>query len=160
MIFKKFKTVFDQLPPMDIGGKIYNPVFRFGTEDDLVKYLSVTRKSGARYYPLIWLETPQEEAGEISVNFTIATLNIRTDMGNFDRLKYTFEPTLEPLLTNMITAIKGSRAFKFSPGDWDKNYRGTKIFNYTVTPDIWDAITITWSLSYTRECEVKLPINF
>ena len=160
MIFKKFKTVFDQLPVMTINGKDYIPVFRFGTADDLTKFLSVVRKSGDRYYPLIWLETPQEEAGEIEVNFTIATLNRRTDMGNFDRLDYTFADTLEPLLTNMITAIKGSRAFKFSPDDWDKNYRGTKLFNYTVTPDIWDAITLTWTLAYTRECEVKLPINF
>lgn len=160
MIFRKFQTVFEQLPTQTINGKDYDPVFRFGTEDDLTAFLSVKRKSGERHYPLIWLVTPQEEAYEIECHFVLATLNMRTDMGNFDRLTHTFESTLEPLLDNVISAIKQSRAFKFSPDDFDKNYRGTKHFNYLVTPDIWDAIDLEFSLRYTRECNVKLPMNF
>ena len=113
MIFRKFQTVFEQLPIQTINGKEYTPVFRFGTEDDLNNFLSVARKSGNPYYPLIWLVTPQEEAHEITCHFVLATLNLRTDMGNFDRLDYTFAATLEPLLDNVISAIKQSRAFKF-----------------------------------------------
>ena len=160
MIFRKLQTIFEQIPPMEINGKIYNVVFRFGTEEDLQKYLSVKRKSGDRYYPLIWLETPTVEDSEVELNFTLATLNRRTDMGNFDRLKYTFEPTLEPLFDLMRSAIRQSRTFKFGPEQYDKNYRGTKLFNFNVTPDIWDAITLTLNLRYTRECKVKLPMNF
>ena len=159
-MFRKLETIFNQLHLLTVNSKEYKPIFRFGTEDDLQKYLKVKRRTGERYYPLIWLETPTVEAGELDLNFVIATLNMRTDMGNFDRLTYTMEPTLDPLFTNIVTAIKGSRVFKFAPELYDKNYRGEKHFNYLVTPDIWDAISFTFSLQYTRECEVKLPINF
>jgi hypothetical protein len=159
MIFKRLKEVFDQLPEMQIGGKVYNPVFHFGTESDLRNRLSVTRKSGERHYPLIWLNTPVEEAGEVTLNFIIATLNRKTDMGNWDRLNYTFGDTLEPLFDNIMSALKRSRTFKFGPDQWDKNYRGEKYFNYHISPDIWDAIQFTVTLRYSRECAVK-TINF
>lgn len=155
MIFKRLKEAFDQLPIQTINGKDYKPVFHFGTLDDLTARLSATRKAGERHYPLIWLNTPVEEASEVNLEFVIATLNRRTDMGNWDRLDWTFDTTLEPLFDNIMTALKGSRTFKFGPDMWDKNYRGEKYFNYHITPDVWDAITFNVTLRYNRECEVK-----
>lgn len=158
MIFRHLKDVFDQLPAMTINGKVYQPIFHFGTEDDLKKRLSVKRKSGEKHYPLIWLNTPVEEASEITLNFIIATINRRTDMGNWDRLNLTFDTTLEPLFDNIMTALKGSRTFKID-GQFDKNYRGEKYFNYHISPDIWDAQQFEVDVRYTRECSVK-KINF
>ena len=153
MVFRKFKQVFDQLPVMTIGGKDYTPKFMFGTRNELSAYLSLERKKGERYYPLIWLETPMEEASELDCNFLLATQNKKVDMGNWDRLNLTFDQVLEPLLDNILIAIQQSRVFRIN--GIDKNYRGTKFFNYHTSPDIWDAIKFNVKVRYDRNCEVK-----
>jgi hypothetical protein len=159
MIFRKLKQVFDQLPALDVNGKSYTPYFDFGTEYDLKKRLTAYRQSTTtRIYPLIWLVTPVEEATEMEVKFILATINKRTDMGNWDRLTYTFEATLEPLLNNLIKSLKQSRAFK--PIELDRNYRGTKYFNYHIEPEIWDAIEYDINLMYNDDCPVKTKMNF
>lgn len=159
MIFEKLKTVFEQLPDLTVNGKAYTPYFSFGTEDDLRKTLKAYRQSSTtRIYPLIWLVTPLEEQTEIEFEFILATINKRTDMGNFDRLAWTFTPTLEPLLTNVIKALKQSRSFKMV--DFDRENRGTKYFDYHLEPEIWDAIRYTVSMRYWPNCPVKTKMNF
>ena len=143
-----------QLPEMLIGGKTYKPTFQFGTEADLRKYLSVARKSGERYYPLIWLKTPMEEAEIVTLDILIATPNKRTDMGNWDRLAITFGTTLDPLFDNIIKAIKRSGPFRLT-SDYDRFYRGTKYFNYHLEPEIWDAIDFQIEVRYNSDCLVK-----
>ncbi len=163
MIFKRFKEAFDQLPPVtDLSGKQFEPVFDFGTEDDLKKRLTSNRRTNPpfKFYPIIWLVTPIEEAESVSATFILATMNKKTEMGNWDRLHWSFDSILEPLLTNVMKAVKQSRTFKFDPDGWDKNYRGTKYFDYHIQPDIWDAIEVEFVLRYNRECKVKTKMNF
>ena len=154
MIFKKLREAMDQLPTMTINGKDYKPRFEVGTKEQLTAFLSVTRKAGERIYPLIWLETQMEEGSVVELNFVLATINSRTDMGNWDRLDLTFGTTLEPLLDNLIIALKQSGILS-TTGEWDRYYRGTRYFNYHVTPDIWDAIGFTVEMNYKAECKVK-----
>ena len=159
-MIRELKQVFDQLPVQTINGKDYKPVFRAGTEDDLRKFLKVKRKTGERYYPLVWLETPLDETQETELRIILATLNRKTDMGNFDRLDWTFEATLDPLFKNVMKALKRSRVFKMTADQYiTNNYNGTRIFNYVVTPDIWDALTMDVGVRYTKGCKVK-TINF
>lgn len=154
MIAQKLRQVFDQLPVMNINGKDYKPTFEVGTQEQLTAFLSVVRKSGTPYYPLIWLEYPMAEGSILEMNFILATLNSRTDMGNWDRLDVTFASTLEPLLDNVIIALKTSGILS-TTADWDRYYRGTQHFNYHQTPDIWDAIQYGVEMNYKAECEVK-----
>ena len=143
MIEKALKEVLNQLPIMTVGGKDYKPVVELGTEDQLRAFLKVKRKSGERYYPLVWVETPITQSLETSIVIVLATLNRRTDMGNMDRLDYTFEPVLEPLRENVMHALKRSKTFKMQDDQWvTNNYGGEKYFNYAMTPDIWDAIRL------------------
>lgn len=156
MMLAKLKEVMDQLPIQTINGKDYKPVFRFGTEDDLNKFLKVKRRGGGRHYPLVWLETPVEEGIDTTFTLILATVNKRTDMGNVDRLDWTMTDTLVPLERNVMHALKRSRAFKMTADQWvTNNYSGTKIFNYTMTPDIWDAIRMEVGVRFLKDCKVK-----
>ncbi len=155
-MFRELEQIFDQLPVMTIGGKDYKPIFRFGTEEQLSADLSLKRKSGERYYPLIYLETPIEEDSDVDLKFILATLNKRTDMRNKDRLKWTFEDVLEPLMNNVSHALLRSGIFRRNLETPDKFYRGKKIFNYHMTPDIWDAIIYETSFRFNNDCEVKI----
>ena len=140
---------------MTIGGKDYKPVFRFGTAEQLAADLSLKRKTGERYYPLIYLETPLEEDGDQEFKFILATLNSRVDMRNNDRLKWTFEEVLEPLAKNMNKALLRSGVFRRNERTKGKYYGGKKVFNYHMTPDIWDALIYETSFRYNDDCEVR-----
>ncbi|MEN8122411.1 MAG: hypothetical protein ABFS35_18850 [Bacteroidota bacterium] len=140
---------------MTINGKEYKPVFDFGTKEQLVANLSLRRKAGERYYPLIYLETPIEESRNVELRLILATMNKRTDMRNVDRLKWTFEDTLEPLRDNVVHALIRSGIFRRNEDTPDRNYKGEKHFNYHLTPDIWDAIVYETSFRYEDNCEVK-----
>jgi len=154
MIFKKLKEIFDQLPEMVIGGKNFKPQFHFGTQEQLVAYLSLKRKSGEKYYPLIYLQTPFEESDTMEFTFILATLNKNVSMTNWERLDITFGTTLEPLLDNLIVAIKQSGIF-YMTDEFSKENRGSKYFNYHVTPDIWDAIEYKINVRYRSDCKIK-----
>lgn len=154
-MFSKLEEIFNQLPIMTIGGKDYKPVFRFGTYEQLIADLSLKRKSGERYYPLIYLETPIEEDSETDFKFIFATLNKRTDMRNKDRLKWTFEDVLTPLSKNVAKSLLRSGVFKRNEDTPDRFYGGKKVFNFHVTPDIWDAIIYETSFRYNDDCKVR-----
>lgn len=158
-MFRVLKEIFDQLPVMTINGKDYKPVFDFGTQEQLSANLSLRRKSGERYYPLIYLETPLKEDSNMDFRFILATINRKVDMRNVDRLKWSFEDTLEPLLYYVNHALKQSGVFRRNKDTPDKYYKGEKHFNYHMTPDIWDAIVYETSFRYNGGCTVK-TINF
>jgi hypothetical protein len=154
-MFKILKDIFDQLPVMTIGGKDYKPVFDFGTREQLVANLSLRRKIGDRYYPLIYLETPIEEDEAMDFRFILATMNKRVDMRNTDRLKWTFDDVLNPLKDNMVKALLRSGVFRRNANTPLKFYNGEKHFNFHMTPDIWDALVYETSFRYTGNCKVK-----
>jgi len=96
-MFRELEEIINQIPPLLINGKEYTPIFRYGTRAQLAEDLSLKRKTGEKYYPLIYLETPFAMGENVELRFILATLNKRTDMRNKDRVKWTFEDTLEPL---------------------------------------------------------------
>ena len=149
--------IFDQLPEMKIGQKPYKPIFRFGTREQLAEDLSLKRKTGEKYYPLVYLETPFNAQENVTLRFILATLNLRTDMRNKDRLRYTFEQVLEPLRDNVLHALLRSGIFRrtFDTPSLNNAYQGEYHFNYHMTPDIWDALVYEVNLRYVKDCEVS-----
>lgn len=154
-MFRILKQIFEQLPLMTIGGKDYKPVFDFGTQEQLSANLSLRRKTGDSYYPLIYLETPVKEDENMDFKFILATMNKKTDMRNEDRLKWTFEDTLEPLKNNVEKALLRSGVFRRNEDTPNKFYKGEKHFNYHMTPDIWDVLIYETSLRYNGDCDIK-----
>jgi len=155
-MFRKLEQIFNQLPPITIGGKDYKPMFRYGTEERLAADLSLRRKRpDIIKYPLIYLETPIVISDEVELRFILATINKRTDMTNSDRLNWTYDPVLYPLRDNVIKSLLRSGLFKRTPETPGKMYKGEHIFNYHMTPDIWDALIYTTHLKYDDNCEIR-----
>lgn len=160
-MLKKLSTIFDQLPPMTINGEDFQPIFRYGTRFQLAEDLSLHRKKGEKYYPLIFLETPIEESEIVDLRFILATLNLRTEMRNKDRMTVTFDEVLKPLRKQVETALVRSKVFKRTIGTPKRGtYRSEYFFNYHVTPDIWDALTYETTLRYDENCQVREDIYF
>lgn len=155
-MLRQLIDIFDQLPPIDINGSLYKPIFRFGTRGQLAEDLSLKRKTGERYYPLVYLETPFVSDEIVTLRLILATLNRRVEMRNYDRLKYTFEDVLEPLRDNVIHALLRSGVFRKTTETPDpRYYKGEYFFNYHIEPDIWDALVYETTLRYDNSCQVS-----
>lgn len=151
----KLDEIISQIPYIDIGGKKYKPIFRYGTKGQLAEDLSLQRKTGEKYYPLIYLETPFSQDAIVTLRFILATLNIRTDMRNKDRLDLTFNQVLLPLKNNLYHALLRSGVFYRTPNTPYGTYNGEFVFNYHMTPDIWDALIYQVELRFKDDCDVK-----
>lgn len=169
IIEEKLAPLFKTLPPITSKGKEFKVLYKFGTKEDLLKYLNKNAKDGGKQYPLIWLETPIVATGnsyrvKSSLKFIIATLNVKSEMDNSQRLEITFKRTLYPLLENVIKAFKKSGFTRMI--EEEKNKR-TNYFNYgfkeknenSSIKDIWDAIKFECELEF-KNCEQKQNINY
>lgn len=154
-MLEQLDQIFAQIPPLVVGGKEYSPIFRYGTESQLAEDLSLKRKTGERYYPLIYLETPFTSSEFVSLRFILATLNKRTDMRNKDRMNWTFGQVLEPLREYIYHALLRSGIFYRTVDTPTKYYQGEYVFNYHITPDIWDALIYETTFRYRPDCGVK-----
>lgn len=154
-MFNKLEEIMEQLPPIVIDSKEYKPLFRYGTRSQLTADLSLTRKAGERYYPLVFLETPFEITEEVDLRFILATANGKTDMRNKDRIDLTFGQVLEPLRDNLYHALLRSGIFKRTPATPYDEYKGEYFFDFHMTPDIWDALIYETTFRYTPDCKVK-----
>ena len=165
----RFNELFGTLPPITVDGKDYPVSFEIGSPDDLNKYLNQKQKevsvSGGSIYPILWLETPIETDG----NDTIRTMPIKlvlaelsnNNLSNRERLETTFKLTLNPLLKNVLTALRQSGFTKIirDANNNLREYNQTNFFNYGtpdeakhITTDIWDAIKLDLRLEMNTNC--------
>lgn len=161
MEFKILEEVLDNLPDIVIerpgGDKNYKPVFNYGTKADLLKFLRLERKRAGKHYPLIWLETPIELVGdlfpEVDCNFVLATLS-NQDLSNRERIRISFDTTLEPLLKSVKNAL--NLRTNASLIDKDRQQK-TNYFNYDTDSshgvnEIWDAISFKCKIKFNFNC--------
>lgn len=160
MEFKILSEIFDNLPVMEIKGKMFAPVFNYGSHADLIKFLRLKRKqTGAnkQVYPLVWLETPvtftrQGGTKSASINLVLATLST-ANLSNRERTSVTFDNTLDPLLNNVIKALYYDSRTRVDQDTAET----TKYFNYetdeeTGATDIWDAIGLRIDIKINVNC--------
>lgn len=160
MEFKVLSEILDDLPVItDINGNDFKPVFDYGTQADLLKFLSLKKKSKStgNVYPLVWLQTPVSFAKEneievANVNFVLATISDR-NISNRTRTTNSFVQILDPLQASVEKAInvhEGTRVSRY-------NQDIMKYFNYENdlekgATDIWDAISFRVNLEINLDC--------
>lgn len=151
MEFKILEEAFSNLSDIERGHLRFTPVFGYGSKKDLMKYLRLERKQGETYYPLVWLMTPLKVEGDffktgnskVEVDLILATLTNR-DISNQERVRLTFEKTLEPLLEDVVKQLR----FGNQVGIYEnERFEIEKFFNYdtdgsNAVSDVWDAITL------------------
>ena len=155
MAFNEFEVLEDlmsSIKPIDVEGIEFAPVFDYGSNEDLNKFLRLKRRGNENTYPLIWLETPYS-SDFLDINHRgydtklILATNSSQSTLNKDRMKTTFKLVLLPLLDALFEAIK--RHGKVSRS---KKYGLTYHFNYSVSEkestDIWDVLVLDIELKY------------
>lgn len=164
---KRFVELFDTLPSMAISGYDFKPMFDFGSEVDLNRFLDSKRKEGGNTYPLVWLQTPfrtkEFQGGRMelyNLNLVLATLS-SAEKSNRERLDITFGATLIPLLDNVKTALSQSG---FTTIIRNVEFDRTNHFNFgqngeATFTDIWDAIQIGIDISMTDNCLQEINYN-
>lgn len=155
MLEKRLKDGFATLPDAtDIDGNNYKVRFEVGTEEDCHEFLNDNRDAKLSSYPLIWIETPIIPVGrlpkqKVKLKLILATLT-SSNFTNSERIEISFEPILNPLLSNIIKFFNRCGYTKMINQDREKPVAH---FNYAVngknkSTDIWDAITF--------ECELEV----
>lgn len=158
MEFRVLTDILDNLPVMNIGGKDFQPVFDYGTQADLLKFLKFKNaKGGKNVYPLVWIQTPVtfEQVGQFEtaeINMILATITNR-NITNRVRTEITFLGTLDPLLKNVYAAINAHETTRMVEGATATR----KFFNYENdeekgATDIWDAIQFTFTIHFNLNC--------
>lgn len=157
MEFKLLESILDNLEPIVIGKSSFKPVFSYGTQADLIKFLRMKKKQSlTNTYPLIWLETPLkiegsfQPFGKARVNIIIATIT-SPHISNRERVEKTFLNILEPLQATILERLKTPA---ISVG---KEITVEKFFNYDTdsshgATDIWDAISFKCPLIFNYDC--------
>lgn len=163
--------LFATLPALSYKGKDYPPIYSFGTQKDLYKFLNMKRKEVSstgtgNIYPIIWLETPITPKGSnnrVSFKMELITAVLTTSaMTNEQRLADSFKLQLVPLFEDIMTALKRSGFTEIlrERGRISEEYiETTKYFNYGTstdddhqTTDIWDAMKIGLDIAMTDQC--------
>jgi hypothetical protein len=157
MEFKILRDAFENIEPIVIGDKSYSPVFHYGSRLDMIKFLRYKYDEDVPYYPLIWLETPfgltGNQFGQGDMNFILATLS-DGNLSNLERTDVTFATTLNPLLHEVLQAIKFASSVDIVSED-TKEVK--KFFNYDtdsshVGTEVWDAILLKCTLRFNFNC--------
>lgn len=157
--FDKLEQIFDQIP--FIQG--FKPVFEYGSHEDLLRFLSMKRKEGVSYYPLIWMVTPvtfsknndnNNRKSFTDITVILATLSTQ-DLSNKERSKITLKQTLVPLRDYVLHSLKTNLATAL-----EDEYKETVYFNYDTNSekgasDIWDAMKLDLSTYFKDNCEVN-----
>ena len=160
MEFKILEERLSGLDPIVSGGTSFTPVFGYGSKKDLMAHLRSERKDGESYYPLVWLMTPFKTTGdhyitgraEAEIDLIVATLTNR-DISNKERVRITFENTLEPLLENIVRSLR----YGGNTGIQDGVFNVEKFFGYdtdssNAASDVWDAITLQVKIKLKYIC--------
>lgn len=173
---ERLKEIFDELPAITIGASSYTPIYDFGSQKDLYRFLNLKRKEvtstgSGNIYPIIWMETPVTKVGtntrlSFPLTLVIATLTNST-MSNLERLAVSFDTVLTPLYDNILTGLQQSGFTQIVPveNNQTNSVTRTDYFNYGTendqnheTTDVWDAIKLECTVLMTDKC--LRTINF
>jgi len=160
MEFKIIEERLNGLDPIVSDGLEFTPVFGYGSKKDLMAHLRSERKDGDSYYPLVWLMTPFKTDGdyfatgraEAEVDLIIATLTSR-DISNKERVRITFENTLEPLLENVVARLRTGGGTSVQDGIFNvEKFFGYDTDSSNAASDVWDAITLQIKIKIKYIC--------
>jgi len=153
----RLAELFDTLPLMNVNGNDYKVFFNWGTQDVLNKYLSLPDIQSR--YPLIWL-TNAEDSYKTGTNYVrrdnvrlvLAMHSDKADYFNPEVFNTDYEVVLNPLLENVLNAIKRSSITRAG-----LDFKVQRLPNYSVnqneaTLDVWNAITLDCSIEITDNC--------
>lgn len=165
---ERLAELFDLLPVVtDANSNTYKPMFNWGTQDVLNKYLTLPSQQSK--YPLIWLvngndlyDTMAKEVRRQNARLVIAMRSDKVDEFNPFIYETDYKMILNPLLENVLTALNGSSISYL----YESEYTVKRVPNYSVndtgeksgTVDIWNAITLDCSISINDQC--LCPIIF
>lgn len=135
LVEDKLKELFATLPdvvwtnPQTDLQETFTPIFQWGNEMDFNEFI----KQENVFNPIIWLDTDYSEEGseeglDIDIDLIIPILTASSGMFNEERLDLSFRNILQPLLQNVLKAIKRSNTFILL----DNNYKAKKFYNFGV----------------------------
>ena len=153
----RLAELFDTLPLMNVNSNDYKVFFNWGTQDVLNKYLALTDIQSR--YPLIWLtnsddtyKTGTNYVRRDNVRLVLAMHSDKSDYFNPEVFNTDYEVVLNPLLDNVLKALKNSSISRM-----DLEYKVQRLPNYSVNDnngslDVWNAITLDCSIELTDNC--------
>lgn len=157
--------VFAQLPPFSIGDKSTPIKFESGNEKDLVKYLA--NKAGSQY-PLIWLDNTNvifdktAQRQQVTLRLFVAKNSNNREGRSFNVIQSNeFTECLQPICTNVLTALEQSGVFFFDA----KNIKFERRANYTENSkskviDFWNVIILEIQTTFKTWRCVNKKIRF
>lgn len=153
----KLAELLDTLPLMNVNNNDYKVFFNWGTEEVLNKYLALPDMQSR--YPLIWLAN-SEDTYKTGTNFVrrdnarliLAMHSDKVDYFNPEVFNTDYEVVLNPLLDNVLKALKNSSISRM-----DLDYKVQRLPNYSVnnnnqTLDVWNALILDCSIELTNNC--------
>lgn len=153
----KLKEIFSYLKPIkDAKGAEFKPVFDWGTEKVLNKFMAKHKQP----YPLIWLVSGRNENGndipERNTRLIIATRSKMPDEFNTFQHEHDFKVILYPLLNSVVKALKVNGMTSI-----DKDFKYQSLPNYgvvkdkTQTIDTWNAIVLDIDIRFINNCIIN-----
>lgn len=166
----KLKEIFEYLPAMkyEVGSVLsFKPVFGYGSQIELNKFLKSKESDQSHPYPLIWLLYPYKELHkrkEVDLEGMVLILatNTNSQMLNSERIDTNFKKVLIPLYDNVhavlkravnVNLIEETEIIKFPNYSGDNN-REEEAF----TTDLWDAMKTIWKLSINTACLKEIKV--
>jgi len=144
------ETLFSFLDPFTKDGVIYQPVFSYGSKEDLNDYLKMTK--GNVVLPLIWLIYPtKEKRNRNNILLTDLRLMIATQgsesLLNKDRLQVSYVEVLYPIFYGIQKILRVARNTQVIDDEYDLDkYPKFGEFGKNETIEIWDVLTVDFSL--------------
>ncbi len=156
----------DVLPPFIGADLVEFPInYNWGTIETLNKYLSLSIEKTP--YPLIWLANGKDthDLREPSVTrnarIIIATRSLNVDELNPYQYQNDFKVILQPVLDNLLLALKLSGISRYNDVDLEiervPNYAINEITNQI---DVWNAIVLDAEITFSGVSTCVKEINF
>lgn len=153
----KLKEIFSYLKPIkDAKGNEYKPVFDWGTEEILNKFMVKHKQP----YPLIWLVTGTNRSNndipERNTRLIIATRSKMPEEFNSFQHEHDFKVILYPVLNNVIRALKVNGMTSI-----DKDFKYQNLPNFgvvkdkTKTIDVWNAVVLDINIKLINNCIIN-----
>jgi len=161
-----FSALFNKLNPITRNGITANPVFGYGDDNDLNRFLA-EREKDLGPYPLVWLLLPYEQEyenrGSLSgkqvaeverLQFVLA-VETNTDLRIEQRLDITYKQVLYPLFDDVMRLIKSTSVIKMNDGYKVRKYPlyldelNSEKANTII---VWDALKIIFDCKINNNC--------
>ena len=158
----KIKAIVELVPVIQVNATYSSkPKFHWGDRHELIKYLKIKKDNA---YPLVWLMLGEDEHFDNGLLctrdcvFVIATRETNKDLLYDDRFLKSYQTVLNPVLKNLVDALKNSSTTRLVDGsyrverkpDYTESYYKNDNDNYTV--DLWDAIRLSISVEFNSNC--------